>query len=402
MKMIGKVRNGRASLIGTIALMAMVGCSSGMDTLGGLSSAVKAHIHMSESSDYESVDDDRLLVDLGDIYLGEEQRAWFMIQSIGNAPVLIESMSFVRTQGDGWGKPALKITEPGSSLTPPHTLEARDQYLIEVSVAPMIAGLLSAEVEVVIPGIDTVRLSVVGRALDGSTAPVVPGGVVADSAPGVIEIPEIEVWPEEPTEEPVEEPELEDVTEEPVIDEEPEVEPEQDPEPGDEGVDMNEAVPAQIDVPEDEEEPELEIDEEPVPEEDDEPETLIGGNLLAEDESEDVIVTCVAKGGGYTHQLYLDNTNTFICDSADVGTQVNLGTFPAGTELIFRLDVLNTGYSYYTGAAERNPDSEIHVRIDSTESGAYRFGFEDLFGGGDRDYDDCVFEVSGSDADWLE
>ena len=383
-----------------MTIMALVGCSSGLDTLAGLTSAVKAHVHMSESSNYKSVDDDRLLVDLGDIYIGENKRAWFMLQSIGNAPVLIESMSFTQTQGDGWTQPALKMQESGDSLKTPHTLEARDEYLVELVVAPMIAGVLAAELEVVMPGMDAVRLQVVARAIDGASAPVVPGSVVAESIPGVIQIPELEAWPEQPTEQP----EVEEVAEEPepVVDEEPEAEIDDEPQQGDEGIDMSEEVPAQIDVPEEDEEPELEIDEEPVPEEDDEPETLIGGNLLAEDDGEDVIVTCVAKGGGYTHELYLDNTNTFICDSADVGTQVNLGTFPAGTELIFRLDVLSSGYSYYTGAAERNPDDEIHVRIDSTESGAYRFGFEDLYGGGDRDYDDCVFEVSGSDADWLD
>lgn len=393
------IRAAQASLIVTIAMVALVGCSSGMDSLGGLTSAVNAHIHMSESSDYESIDDGLLLVNLGDIYIGEERRAWFMVQSVGNAPVLIESMSFVNTHGDGWGKPALKMSENGGDLTTPHTLEARDQYLVGIQVAPMIAGGLSAELQVTIAGIKGIRLSVVGRAIDGSRVAVLPGAVAADATPGVFQDPTIEVWPEEPTEEP----ELEEVSQEPEVEIDEEVEQElEEPEQGDEGVDAGEQLPVQVQEPEEEPEPEVEIDEEPEPEVDDEPETLIGGNLLADDEGQDVIVTCVSKGGGYTHQLYLDNTNTFICDSADVGTQVNLGTFPAGTELIFRLDVLNSGYSYYTGAAERNPDSEIHVRIDSTESGTYRFGFEDLYGGGDRDYDDCVFEVSGSDADWLE
>ena len=396
--MLRNTKGAQKSIIGTIALVALVGCSSGLDSLGGLTSAVNAHIHMSPNSDYESVDDQQLLVNLGDIYIGDDRQAWFMLQSVGNAPVLIEAMSFVNTQGDGWGKLELKMTETGGSLTPPHTLEARDQYLVSVEVAPMIAGVLSAELKVTIPGMESIVLKVVGRAIDGSRAPVVPGAMVGDVSPEVIQVPEIEVWPEEPAEEP-----------EPVIEEEPELEIDEEvieeieqPEEGEEGVDANEQVPVQIQEPEEEPEPEVEIEEEPEPEVDDEPETLIGGNLLADDEGQDVIVTCVGKGGGYTHELYLDNTNTFICDSADIGTQVNLGTFPAGTELVFRLDVLNSGYSYYTGAAERNPDSEIHVRIDSTESGAYRFGFEDLYGGGDRDYDDCVFEVSGSDADWLE
>jgi len=401
--MFNRLGSAQAGAVLITALMMLVGCSSGMDSLGGLTSAVNAHIHMSESSDYKSVDDSQLLVDLGDIYLTEERRAWFTIKSIGNAPVLIESMSFVQTVGDGWVKPELKISEQSTGLGIPHTLEARDSYLVEVLVAPMVAGSLRAQLEVSIPGVEPLSLNVVARAIDGSRAPVVPGAIVEDSVPGVIQVPEIEMWPEEPTEEPVEQPEVEEVSDEPepVVEEEPEVEIEEELEEGDEGVDVNEQVPVQIEEPEEEPEPELEIDEEPEPE-DNEPETLIGGNLLAEDESQDVIVTCVSKGGGYTHELYLDNTNTFICDSADVGTQVNLGTFPAGTELVFRLDVLNSGYSYYTGAASRNPDSEIHVRIDSTEAGTHLFGFEDLYGGGDRDYDDCVFSVSGSDADWIE
>jgi len=396
--MLENIKSAQAVILGTIALVAMVGCSSGMDALGGLTSAVNAHIHMSPNSDYESVDDEQLLVNLGDIYIGDDRRAWFMIQSVGNAPVLIESMSFVATQGDGWGKLELKMTETGGNLTPPHTLEARDRYLVSVEVTPMIAGPLGADLKITIPGMESIVLKVVGRAVDGSRAPVVPGDMVGEVTPEAIQEPELEVWPEDPAEEP-----------EPVIEEEPELEIDEEvieeleePEEGEEGVDVSEQVPLQIGEPEEELEPEVEIEDEPEPEVDDEPETLIGGNLLADDEGQDVIVTCVGKGGGYTHELYLDNTNTFICDSADIGTQVNLGTFPAGTELIFRLDVLNSGYSYYTGAAERNPDSEIHVRIDSTESGAYRFGFEDLYGGGDRDYDDCVFEVSGSDADWLE
>jgi hypothetical protein len=387
------------SLAGMICVASLIGCNGELDSLSQLTTKVKADIHMTDTADYESVDDSQLLVDLGNIYIEQESKAWFSLESLGNAPAMVQTLSFLRTQGDGWMKPQLKQSENSDELKTPHTLEPRDAYLVEVMVAPMITGELSADLEITIPGLESVIVRVVGRAIDGS-ATIVPGATIADTPLVVIDEPVVEVWPEAPSEEP----QVNDtpVEPEPVIEEEEEIEEELEEPEEETGVDVDQELPPQIDEPLVDDEPEEEIEEDVDPEEEIEPETLIGGNILADDESEDVIVTCVAKGGGYNHDLYLDNTNTFICNSADIGTQVNLGTFPAGTELIFRLDVSSSGYSYYTGAAERNPDSEIHVRIDTLESGAHRFGFEDLYGGGDRDYDDCVFEVSGSDADWLE
>jgi hypothetical protein len=399
--MLKQSKKGRASLAGMICMVSLIGCAGDLDNLNQLTTKVKADIHMSETADYESVDDSQLLVDLGNIYIEQESTAWFSLESLGNAPAMIDTLSFLRTQGDGWMKPQLKKNETSDELETPHTLDARDTYLVEVMVAPMITGDLSAELEITIPGLDPVVVRVTGRAVDGSVT-FVPGVTTTEMPPLVIDEPVVDVWPEESTEEPEVEVDDTPVEPEPVIEEEEIEEEIEELEEEEVGVDVDQQLPPQIDEPLVDDEPEDEIEEEVDPIEDIEPETLIGGNIVADDESEDVIVICVVKGGGYNHDLYLDNTNTFICNSADIGTQVNLGTFPAGTELIFRLDVSSTGYSYYTGAAERNPDSEIHARIDTLESGAHRFGFEDLYGGGDRDYDDCVFEVSGSDADWLE
>jgi hypothetical protein len=123
---------------------------------------------------------------------------------------------------------------------------------------------------------------------------------------------------------------------------------------------------------------------------------VVGGNLISGGEMEEIIVTCLGKYAAFTSQLYLDNNNTFICDSADVGTVVNLGYWPVGEELVFRLDVDNTGYSYYTGAAERNPDNIEHAVVEPQEDGSIFFGFEDLHNGGDMDFDDCNFSVTGT------
>ncbi len=79
------------------------------------------------------------------------------------------------------------------------------------------------------------------------------------------------------------------------------------------------------------------------------------------------------------------------------GTMLTLGTFAAGTPLIFRLDVLNTGISFFTGPASRNPDNIVHAGITTWVSDSFipadglRVGFEDLLNGGDLDFDDNLF-----------
>ncbi|MCP4710871.1 MAG: DUF4114 domain-containing protein, partial [Planctomycetes bacterium] len=83
-------------------------------------------------------------------------------------------------------------------------------------------------------------------------------------------------------------------------------------------------------------------------------------------------------------------------NSNDVGAQVNLGGYPTGTLIQFRLDDLTSGHSYFTGPPENNPDGVIHANLCPTDdSTVMEFGFEDLWGGGDLDYNDCMFTVSG-------
>ncbi len=117
--------------------------------------------------------------------------------------------------------------------------------------------------------------------------------------------------------------------------------------------------------------------------------TLIatGGNVL---------VTFVSNGAGFTSELFLDGAlgeelgAIFNNVTTDVGMTLDLGSFAAGTELIFKLLVKQTGDVFYTGFGERNGDGIGHAAVENVDGQVF-VGFEDLFGGGDFDYNDLVF-----------
>ncbi len=76
---------------------------------------------------------------------------------------------------------------------------------------------------------------------------------------------------------------------------------------------------------------------------------------------------------------------------------ISLGTFTKGTELIFRIHVNNTGNDFFSGAGSRNPDNVPHAIVDDAFSSTETYvGFEDLLGGGDRDYDDLRFSFTNT------
>lgn len=123
-------------------------------------------------------------------------------------------------------------------------------------------------------------------------------------------------------------------------------------------------------------------------------------------EGGDVQVTVLPYSAAYTSQLILFSTPSplVIANSSQVGQVVNLGNLAAlygitpGSELIFGILVLNTGNTFKMGPGGRNPDGVEHVMVDYTEGASedYAFlGFEDLFGGGDQDYNDANFQVEG-------
>ncbi|GDX40843.1 hypothetical protein LBMAG21_11350 [Armatimonadota bacterium] len=79
------------------------------------------------------------------------------------------------------------------------------------------------------------------------------------------------------------------------------------------------------------------------------------------------------------------------------GDFVNLGRFGAGTLLDFFLiaDGANGGKNVYTANSATNPDRIQHmVAFVVPDSPYLLISFEDLYGGGDRDYNDSMFVVN--------
>jgi hypothetical protein len=123
---------------------------------------------------------------------------------------------------------------------------------------------------------------------------------------------------------------------------------------------------------------------------------VIGGQLLATGGTVDIVVQPATAV--FTSQLFLlhrDGTRENIALSTEVGKHVTVGPVRAGQELVFGITLLN-GRTFFIGPASRNPDGIAHAKV--TETGMRRFlvGFEDVSGGGDRDYDDNVFQFTGN------
>lgn len=83
------------------------------------------------------------------------------------------------------------------------------------------------------------------------------------------------------------------------------------------------------------------------------------------------------------------------------GDFVDLGTFQAGSTLDFFLiaNGANGGKNSYAAPATRNPDGIDHVVSFALPNSPYLIiGFEDLFNGGDRDFNDILFVVDIGEA----
>jgi hypothetical protein len=77
-------------------------------------------------------------------------------------------------------------------------------------------------------------------------------------------------------------------------------------------------------------------------------------------------------------------------DPADFG-------FSVGDELIFGIRVISdANREYFMGPATRNLDNVLHAGVDNIAPGIFVVGFEDLFTGGDLDYDDNRFQFEGA------
>lgn len=108
-----------------------------------------------------------------------------------------------------------------------------------------------------------------------------------------------------------------------------------------------------------------------------------------------VIVDIQASDSGYDNKIYYstDNFKTKQYIGVDNKTgSVDLGTFKAGTKIQFGIDN-GQGNFFKTGAASENTDKFEHAKMTGTSDGGVQIGFEDLQGGGDRDFNDAIIKV---------
>lgn len=109
-----------------------------------------------------------------------------------------------------------------------------------------------------------------------------------------------------------------------------------------------------------------------------------------------VVATYQGNSASFSNNLFLGSTFIFNNHITPVGTTFLLGSFAAGTELIFRLDVTNTGNQFFTGPASRNPDQHEHARVQGDwMPGETLVSFEDLFGG-PFNYNDLSFSFTNT------
>lgn len=111
----------------------------------------------------------------------------------------------------------------------------------------------------------------------------------------------------------------------------------------------------------------------------------------------DVTVTLLGGGAQYRNDVYLElasGQQMLLTPDVAASGSINLGHFRAGTELSFCVHVNDTGDTFYSGGASLNADQLEHAVISAgPDAGMARVQFEDMFGGGDRDFDDVQFLV---------
>jgi len=108
----------------------------------------------------------------------------------------------------------------------------------------------------------------------------------------------------------------------------------------------------------------------------------------------EIIVTFEGASASFDSLILVNSGVPFFPNHGTaVGDTFSIGTFAAGTVLDFALMVVNTGNTFHTGPAAGNPDSLIHadVTYNFGTPGTTRVSFEDVFGGGDQDYNDYIF-----------
>jgi hypothetical protein len=125
-----------------------------------------------------------------------------------------------------------------------------------------------------------------------------------------------------------------------------------------------------------------------------------GGKFIAT--GDDIVVTCGKDHPGHDKEIIVQvegQPEQHLFWSKDAG-RVSIVKAPhQGAEVTFKMKVKNTEHTYSSGGTEMNPDDMEHVESSVSEDGTVDVGFEELYKGGDLDFADSTFNVSGVEVD---
>jgi hypothetical protein len=110
----------------------------------------------------------------------------------------------------------------------------------------------------------------------------------------------------------------------------------------------------------------------------------------------------LAADSAYISQIYLHTStgNILLGNNRDAGVVINIGDPSAiglnpEDEFILGIHVINTGNDFFMGGGYDNDDGIVHAAVNYGPNQTAVIGFEDLRGGGDRDYNDAMIRVLG-------
>jgi len=82
-------------------------------------------------------------------------------------------------------------------------------------------------------------------------------------------------------------------------------------------------------------------------------------------------------------------------NKSDIHKVLTIGPYPAGVELLFGINVVESGHWFKTGLGMRNPDGVPHAQVSFVEKNIAVVGFEDKINSRDRNYNNVRFIFRG-------
>lgn len=132
-----------------------------------------------------------------------------------------------------------------------------------------------------------------------------------------------------------------------------------------------------------------------------------GGQVFAT--GGNVVVEVLASSSSFDNRIelffgYPDTSSSLFIGTDNHPGSIDLGLagihFDFGDELVFGIySPHHGGSTFLMGGAGRNPDNKVHAKVSAASAAAgfvesWTVGFEDLFNGGDKDFNDAIIRIS--------